>query len=228
MLKLIMIKNSIVRKSNWLITGSYKLTLNEQRLILVAIAKIPFDEKEVNRRVVITAKEMLLCFPDMGENHVYEEMEKASENLFNRWIKIEDPNQIEKFRWISAKLIYKKGEGRVGFSFSPEILPYLQQLKEQFTKYRLGDISDLKSIYSIRLFEMLMQFQNTGIAIINLKIFKERLGISEKYSVFKDLRRWVIEPAVKELNQKSHFNITFKSVREGRAIKKLEFFFSEK
>ncbi|MBL7755884.1 MAG: P1 family peptidase, partial [Chitinophagaceae bacterium] len=40
----------------------------------VAIAKIPFDEKEVNRRVVITAKEMLLCFPDMGENHVYEEM----------------------------------------------------------------------------------------------------------------------------------------------------------
>jgi len=223
-----MIKNSVVRKSNWLITASYKLTLNEQRLVLVAIAKIPFDAVEIKRRVVVTAKEMLDCFPDIGEKHVYEEMEKASENLFNRWIRIEDPNQIEKFRWISAKLIYKKGEGRVGFSFSPEILPYLQQLKEQFTKYRLGDISSLKSIYSIRLFEMLMQFQNTTIVLIDLNNFKERLGISEKYPVFKDLRRWVIEPAVKELNQKSHFNITFRGVREGRAIKKLEFFFSEK
>lgn len=223
-----MIKNSVVRKSNWLITASYKLTLNEQRLVLVAIAKIPFDAVEIKRRVVVTAKEMLDCFPDIGEKHVYEEMEKSSENLFNRWIRIEDPNQIEKFRWISAKLIYKKGEGRVGFSFSPEILPYLQQLKEQFTKYRLGDISSLKSIYSIRLFEMLMQFQNTTIVLIDLNNFKERLGISEKYPVFKDLRRWVIEPAVKELNQKSHFNITFRGVREGRAIKKLEFFFSEK
>jgi len=223
-----MIKNSVVRKSNWLITASYKLTLNEQRLVLVAIAKIPFDAVEIKRRMVVTAKEMLDCFPDIGEKHVYEEMEKASENLFNRWIRIEDPNQIEKFRWISAKLIYKKGEGRVGFSFSPEILPYLQQLKEQFTKYRLGDISSLKSIYSIRLFEMLMQFQNTTIVLIDLNNFKERLGISEKYPVFKDLRRWVIEPAVAELNRKSHFNITFKSIREGRAIKKLEFFFSEK
>ena len=65
-----MIKNSVVRKSNWLITASYKLTLNEQRLVLVAIAKIPFDAVEIKRRVVVTAKEMLDCFPDIGEKHV--------------------------------------------------------------------------------------------------------------------------------------------------------------
>ena len=218
----------MIRKSNWLITASYKLTLNEQRLVLVAIAKIPFDSKEIKRRVVITAREMLDCFPDIGEQHVYEEMEKASENLFNRWIRIEDPNQIEKFRWISAKLIYKKGEGRVGFSFSPEILPYLQQLKEQFTKYRLGDISSLKSTYSIRLYEMLMQFQRKGIALVGLEEFKERLGISDKYVDYRNLKKKVIEPAVSELNQKSHLTITFKSIREGRSIKKLQFFFSEK
>ena len=126
-----MSKNRIVRKSNWLVTASYKLTLNEQRLVLTAIAKIPF-EQEIKRKVTVTAKEFLECFPDVGKDHVYQEMEKASENLFQRWIRIEDPNQIEKFRWISAKLIYKKGEGRVGFSFSPEIIPYLQQLKERF------------------------------------------------------------------------------------------------
>lgn len=221
-------KNSVVRKSNWLVTASYKLTLNEQRLVLTAIAKLPFDSKEIKRRVVITAKEMLDCFPDIGEKHVYNEMEKASDNLFQRWIRIEDPNQVDKFRWITAKTTYKKGEGQIGFSFSPEILPYLQQLKEQFTKYRLGDISSLKSIYSIRLFEMLMQFQNTGIALIDVQEFKERLGISDKYADYRNLKKKVIEPAINELNQKSHFNITFKGTREGRAIKNLEFFFSEK
>lgn len=222
-----MSKNRMVRKSNWLITASYKLTLNEQRLVLTAIAKIPFDQ-EIKRKVVITAKEFLECFPDIGEQNIYQEMEKASENLWERSIKIEDPNQIEKFRWISAKLTYKKGEGRVGFSFSPEVLPYLQQLKEQFTKYRLSDVSNLKSVYSIRLFEMLMQFQNNGIVLVKTQEFKERLGISDKYSDYRNLKKKVIEPAIKELNQKSHFNITFKGVREGRVIKNLEFFFSEK
>lgn len=222
-----MLKNSVVRKDNRIIRACYKLTLNEQRLVLTAIAKIPFDEK-IPDEVEITAQEFLALFPDVGEKNVHNEIQDAVDRLYERSIRIEDPIKKKKFRWISSTTFYKKGEGRVGFAFGKEIIPYLQQLKTQFTKYRLGDISNLKSIYSIRLFEMLMQFQNTTIVLIDLNNFKERLGISEKYPVFKDLRRWVIEPAVKELNQKSHFNITFRGVREGRAIKKLEFFFSEK
>jgi hypothetical protein len=148
--------------------------------------------------------------------------------LYERSIRIEDPIKKKKFRWINSTTFYKKGEGRVGFSFGKEIIPYLQQLKTQFTKYRLGDIASLKSIYSIRLFEMLMQFQGTGIALVDLDKFKERLGIQGKYSAYKDLKKRVIEPAVSELNNKSHLTITFKSIREGRAIKKLQFFFSEK
>jgi plasmid replication initiation protein len=221
-------KNSMIRKSNWLITASYKLTLNEQRLVLVAIAKIPFDSKEIKRRVVITAREMLQCFPDIGEQNVHKEMRDAVDNLWERAIKVADPNRVDEFRWITAKSRYLKGEGRVGFSFSPEVLPYLQQLKEQFTKYRLGDISSLKSAYSIRLYEMLMQFHHTGIALVGVDEFKGRLGIADKYSDYRKLRLKVIEPAVSELNQKSHLTITFKSIREGRSIKKLEFFFSEK
>ena len=69
-----MSKNRIVRKSNWLVTASYKLTLNEQRLVLTAIAKIPF-EQEIKRKVIVTAKEFLECFPDVGKDHVYQVME---------------------------------------------------------------------------------------------------------------------------------------------------------
>lgn len=217
----------MVRKDNRIITACYKLTLNEQRLILTAIAKVPFDDK-IPDEVEITAQEFLTLFPDIGESNVYKYMDEAVDALANKWIIIDNPIKTKKFRWIDLKTTYHKGSARIGFSFSRHIIPYLEQLKEQFTRYRLGDISNLKSIYSIRLYEMLMQFQNTTFLLIDLNKFKERLGISEKYPVFKDLRRWVIEPAVKELNQKSHFNITFKSIREGRSIKKLEFFFSEK
>ena len=174
-----MLKNSVVRKDNRIIGASYKLTLNEQRLVLTAIAKIPFGEK-IPDEVEITAQEFLALFPDVGEKNVHNEIQDAVDNLYERSIRIEDPIKKKKFRWISSTTSYKKGEGRVGFAFSKEIIPYLQQLKTQFTKYRLGDISNLKSIYSIRLFEMLMQFQNTTIIVISLEKFKERLGIHDK------------------------------------------------
>ena len=222
-----MLINSVIRKDNRIITACYKLTLNEQRLVLTAIAKVPFDEK-IPDEVEITAQEFLALFPDIGESNVYKYMDEAVDALANKWIIIENPIKTKKFRWIDLKTTYHKGSARIGFAFSRHIIPYLEQLKEQFTRYRLGDIANLKSIYSIRLYEMLMQFQNTTIVVVDLDKFKERLGISEKYLVFKDLRRWVIEPAISELNQKSHLTISFKSIREGRAIKKLQFFFSEK
>ena len=222
-----MSKNMVVRKDNFIITASYKLTLNEQRLLLTAIAKIPFA-KEVPCKITITAQEFLKCFPDIGETNVHKQMKDAIENLWNRSIKIEDPGRKEEFRWISSKINYKKGEGRINFSFSNEIIPYLEHLKTRFTKYNLEDVSNFKSLYSIRLYEMLLQFQSTNIFIINLINFRERLGIMNKYLDYLNLRRRVIEPAINELNEKSHFNVIFKGVKEGKSIKSLEFFFSKK
>lgn len=219
--------NMVIRKDNFIITASYKLTLNEQRIVLTAIAKIPFNQ-EIPRKITITAQEFLKCFPDINEKNVHREMKEAVENLWNRSIKIEDPNQKEEFRWISSKITYKKGDGRVDFSFSSEVIPYLQHLKDRFTKYKIEDVSNFKSVYSIRLYEMILQFKSTSIFIINIENFRERLGILNKYSDYLNLRRRVIEPAINELNEKSLFNVTFKGVREGRAIKNLEFFFSKK
>ena len=221
------LKHSLVRKDNRIITACYKLTLNEQRLLLTAIAKIPFNE-EIPDEIEITAHEFLNVFPDVGHKNVHNELQDAVNKLYEKSIVIEEPVKKRKFRWISSATTYQKGDGKISFTFSKEIVVYIQQLKEQFTKYKLGDVSDLKSVYSIRLYEMLIQFQNTSIVIISLNDFKNRFGILEKYSVYKDLRKWVIEPAINELNQKSLFNVTYKGVREGRAIKNLEFFFSKK
>lgn len=217
----------MIRKDNRIITACYKLTLNEQRLLLTAIAKIPFD-RAIPDEIEITAQEFLNVFPDIGHKNVHNELQNAVNRLYEKSIIIEEPVKKKRFRWISSTTTYQKGEGRISFTFSKEIIVYLQQLKKQFTKYKLGDVSDLKSVYSIRLYEMIIQFQNTSIILISLNDFKDRLGILEKYFVYKDLRKWVIQPAINELNQKSLFNITFKGVREGRAIKNLEFFFSKK
>lgn len=222
-----MLQNSLVRKDNRIINACYQLTLNEQRLILTAIAKVKYGAK-IPREIDIEAHEFLQAFPDIGEKNVHMALQEAVDKLFERVIRVEDPIKKKKFRWISAATTYKQGDGKVGFNFSPEIIPYLEDLHDKFTKYRLGDVSGLKSTYSIRLFEMLTQFETTGIVLVDVDKFKERMGVEDKYKDFIDLKRRVIDPAVKELNAKSTLNINYKIERERKTAKKLVFLFSNK
>jgi plasmid replication initiation protein len=101
-------------------------------------------------------------------------------------------------------------------------------LHKQFSSYRLKQIAGLKSVYSIRLLEFLTQFKSTGKLAIELRKFKDRLEIKNEYKRFYNLKMRVIEPAVKELMEKSNLIINWKPIKTGKRITQLEFIFSEK
>lgn len=59
-------------------------------------------------------------------------------------------------------------------------MPYLTQLQGQFTKIVIKNVSTLKSVYSIRLYELLMQFKVIGDRLISINDFRSMLGLDEK------------------------------------------------
>ena len=72
-----------------------------------------------------------------------------------------------------------------------------------------------------------MKFNATGERVIYLSDFKSALGISDKYSHFKDLNKWVIKPAIKELNQRTDLVIKFETIKKGRSVAALSFEFKK-
>ena len=122
---------------------------------------------------------------------------------------------------------YHDEEGKVTLGFSPWVIPYLTNLSKQFTNLKLSQVANLKSIYAIRLLEFVTQFKATGKLIIELDRFKDRLGIKNEYKRFTNLRMRVIEPAVKELQEKSNLAIKWKPIKLGKTIKQLEFIFKK-
>lgn len=217
----------IVTKHNNLIEASYRLTLNEQRLVLFCIARLDARKPiPKNDLFIITAKEFSKTF-GIEEKHAYEALDDAASSLYERDIKTYDGEHRERFRWVSG-IRYHDNEGKVTLGFSTWVSPYLTMLHKQFSSYKLSQIAGLKSVYSIRLLEFLMQFRVTGKLIIELEKFKDRLEIKNEYKRFFDLKRRVIGPAVKELTEKSNLNINWKPIKSGRNIKQLEFIFSEK
>jgi len=147
----------IAYKSNALIEASYKLTLQEQRLLLVCIGKLNPLQQNPNKTFQITAQEFFDAFPDMGRENAECDLSSAIEKLWDRSIVIKRNDIREEFRWIQYKARYLKGEGKAKITFSDAIIPYLSQLSGQFTKIIVKNVSKLSSSYSIRIYELLQQ-----------------------------------------------------------------------
>lgn len=220
-------KELVITKHNSLIEASYKLTLNEQRLVLLCIARLDTRKPlPKDNLFTITVKEFAKTF-GIEERHAYEALDEAASMLYERDIKTYDGKYRERFRWVCG-VKYHDNEGKVTLGFSNWITPYLTMLHERFASYKLKQIAGLKSIYSIRLLEFLTQFKATGKLLIELDRFKDRLDLKDEYKRFFDLKKRVIEPAVNELIEKANFIIEWRPIKSGKIIKQLEFIFSEK
>lgn len=222
-----MTKNNTVVKANVLIEASYRLTLNEQRLVLLAISKVnPLEKLTEGRLFVVTVKEWQECY-ECDYNTANKAMMEAESTLFERQITLYVGSDSIKTRWIQSVRYYAR-QGKIGIRFSYDLLPYLSELRSHFTSYKLKEISGLTSVYAVRLFEMLKQFGDINKSryfVIRVDDFRNRLGIEDEYSRFGNLKAKVIEVAVNQIKENTEFkNLSYKQETEGRKVVRLAFF----
>ncbi len=223
-----------VVKSNKVVEASYMLTLAEQRVLLACIAQI--DSRAIlteNYRFEITASGVADLAGLENLTNAYRDLKKAAEKLYERSVIIEDPDpdnpQItqRKTRWISS-IDYVPGEGKLVLSFSVGIIPYLSQLSREFTKYKLKHVARFESVYSIRLYELLVQWSSAGEREIEVEWLKRQFQVAEKYDRVVDLKKRVIDPAVEEINQHSNLWVKYGQRKSGRQITHFQFQFGLK
>ena len=213
----------LVTQSNRLIEARHDvpLTAREQKIILTMVSMIqPNDEDFRKYRISIKAFSEML---GLKGNAKYEEIKEVAQRLQKKSVYIVEKDGFVVTNWVSSQR-YKEGEGVIELAFSPELKPYLLQLKSHFTSYKLSNILSLKSTYSIRLYELLKKWQHLGKWACPLEDLKVHLGAVtstfDRYNLFK-VR--ALEVAVKELNEKTDVNVVFEEVKKGRKVEKIEF-----
>lgn len=216
--------------SNAISRAAQSLSLAEKRIIFAAIAQMGGKYAPVR----ITAQEYANTF-GMPLKQAYSQLKEASENFFNRYIrfKLNEVSEIDvdiwKIRWLGAYK-YNDGEANVLLHFTPQVMPYLCELEDNFTKYQLSQACALRSVHSWRLLELLEQMntnkENNGWLSISLEDFHHAMESPDSYkTTFGLLRKYMIEPAVKELTEKDHWMIDWKPIKKGRKVVRLEFWF---
>lgn len=220
-----MAKNNLIVKSNQVVEASYTLTTTEQRLILSAIAQVPKGE-EVSDDVLypLATEDLIKLGGDEKASH--KEFKDAVNRLYERSIVLRDGNESDSFRWIQEKVF--NGPSMAFVRFSKPILPFLSNLKAEFTKYLESDIVGMSSPYAIRIYELMMQYRSVGHREISLDDLRWMFQLENKYPVWADLKKRVIDQATKEINEHSPYKLTIEPKRTGRKITSIALKFQNK
>jgi len=243
-------KNELVVKANRLVEASYRLTLAEQRLILMAITEARRTQKgiQVGIRPLIAGIPLLITEADeleikaidfaktfnLPSNQAYEQIQDASKNLMQRQVTLHGtdpktglPDELVT-HWVSS-VRYVEGAGTLYLRFAHEIVPYITRLEAEFTSYKLEQIAKMTSVYSIRLYELLLQWGCVGQREIEMAWLREIMLIEQhQYKAIKDFKRYVIDIALAQINEHSDLMVGYTQRKTGRNVSHLMFTFAPK
>ena len=112
--------------------------------------------------------------------------------------------------------------------FGTDMVPYLSQLSAQFTRYALADVAKMDSAYGIRLYELLCQWRDAGEREVSIEWLRDAFQLGDKYPAIKDFKRWVLDPAVAQINEHSPLQVSWTQRKTGRKVTHIHFKFAPK
>lgn len=224
-----MSKGNLVVKTNQLNSALQNLSLPEIRIIQLAIV----DARETNtglstdKPLRIDALRYAEMFETTRQNG-YKRMKDAEENLFNRRFSyIDERGKLIKSRWIQ-QVTYLDDEGAIELVFTLAVVNGISRIdgaEDFFTSYLLEQTASMDSIYSVRLYELLVQWvtaKNTP--LFELDKFRNQLGVeAHEYKRMGNFKLRVLDLAVKEINEKSDIKVSYSQVKKGRTITGFKF-----
>lgn len=224
-----MARSNLVVKTNYLNTVLQNLTLVEIRIIQLAIV----DARETGKGLStdtplrIDAMRYAEVFNTTRQNG-YLMMKDAEETLFNRRFSfLDDDERTVKSRWIS-QVRYLDDEGAIEVVFTPAVVKGITRIdgaEEFFTKYLLEQTARMDSNYSIRLYELLVQWKKAGkTPLFELEQFRGQMGLGvSEYKTMSNFKKRVLELAVREINEKSDLKVSYEQEKKGRRITGFKF-----
>lgn len=208
----------IVRLHNNFVEAIYSLSVDAKKLLLSIILHIQPDNKiQITRKEIM--QEIGIDLKNLNPKH----REAIIEELMTKIITIRDKDNPNN-NWVKMQLLMltKYEDGLLTTSIYPELFPYFKEAQERlFTRFNIQNIKPLTSIHAIRMYELAKQFDDTGWREISLEEFRRMMKIEDKYKQVKDLKKRVLEPAKRQINERTDINIDYELIKQGRRYTKI-------
>lgn len=221
------VKNRLVKKSNKAISSRVKgYSLNQMKIMNLAISEL--TEHTTTDEVLSFQAVDLLKAIGLGENN-HTELRKATLDMIRG---IEIPKADGGFSQVPVfqEIEYHAG-GTVDIRFHEKVLPLLVQAKTEYTKYYFQNIQRLKSGYSVKIYELCKQYQNTKQGYRDLTIDELKIYLDiplKKYPRFSNFKQKILNVAVPEITEKTDIKIDAEPIKKGRSVTGIRFYITLK
>ena len=213
-------QDRMVVKSNVLIDSRYKLSLSEMKLALLIISSIKRSDKDF-RTYKIYVRDFIQLV-ESKRSGMYSEARAITKSLMSKVLEIPTEYGHLQVAFLSSAKHFR-GKGYLEIKFDSELKPYLLELKSKYTTYDIGNILPCRSMYSIRLYELLKSFEGLGKRRVSVDDLRHMLDADNIYIRFYDFKKRVIEPARKELKKYSDVYFEYETEKHGRYITHISF-----
>ncbi|MQW24038.1 MULTISPECIES: RepB family plasmid replication initiator protein, partial [unclassified Lactococcus] len=238
-----------VVEANDLITSIAKMDKTPMKIFELAVSCID-TEKPPKDNVVYLSKQELFSFFDVYDNDKHSRFKKSIEKMQEQAF-FEVRQEVDKgfnFRRIVPipEVAWNDYNDEVYIRFDQAIMPYLIDLKSNFTQYALTDVMGLESKYSIIIYKWLSmsynqfehykfknsrtkkqlhELKNPKIEIVDIRTLTDTLDIYKDMSNFE---RRVLKNSLTEINLNTHFNVTYDKIKKGRSVSEIQFHIEKK
>lgn len=221
-------RNYVVQ-ANELISGKQNLKLNSAKILRTLIMQIaPQDDEFKSYCISISSLSELL---GISADNLYRDIDDITDDILSNPVSIRD-HQLGKFvkiPWVTI-CAYEKGVGFVA-KMNPLLKPFLLNLQEKYTQYQLDSILAMKSVYAIRIYELIMKesiikfMPKEGTSILlTLQEIREACSCENKFERISNFKEKVLDVAVKEIMRTTLYTLHYDCVKKGRNIYAIRFY----
>lgn len=226
----------LIKKANDLIESRYKFDIWETRIFLSVLSQIRRDDQEF-QSYRIRYRDVIKIF-GLKSGDSYALLREGARSLMSKKFVLnyeEKGVKREKLYHIlrTVDVMQDGEEGKFGSTNNEYIdvvvedvmRPLLLQLQKNFTAYDLQNVVKL-GVYPIRVYELLKQYQSIGHRTLRVDEMKRMFEVEDKYRLFGDFNRWVIRPAISEIDNYTDLIVTnIENIKEGRRVVAMKFTF---
>jgi plasmid replication initiation protein len=227
---------ALIKKSNNLIESRYNFDIWEMRIFLMLLAQIrrEDDDFQVYR---IWYRDVAKVFK-LNTKRGYSEIRDAVRKLLDKKFYVDTVvdgfkrkeiyHIIRKIGYLEEGQEHKKGienQEYIDVKIEDEMKPLLIQLQKSFTAYELANVTHL-GVYAVRFYELLKQYETIGSRQLGFEELKTMFELEDKYPLFSGFYTFVVEPAIKEINEFTDLYIRqVEKIKEGKKITAMRFHF---
>lgn len=226
------VEDATVKVKNELVNGKYSLSLLEMKMVMALAAHINKNADDFET-CSIRVRE-LGEYMGLSEDKCYQSIKATAKKLLSRSLFFEwyKTTNSRKKSWLGSSwfdyIFYDDEESTVEFRFATMIKPMLLQISEAYAQLECKPLMAFKCMYSNRFLLYVVEWEKIQPHTIKIEDLRELLQLGKKYKQFGEFRTYVIEPAVREINALTEYEVTAEPVKRGRRYDSYNFYIRRK